>query len=156
MNAIPLKIVSGGQTGADRAALDWAIDHDILHGGWCPTGRMAEDGQIPMRYQLTEVPDGGGYRQRTRANVRDSDATIIVSMASVLTGGSLATSRFANLMQKPCLHLHPDENWKESLANWLHGNAIHCLNVAGPRASSEPDVAAFTLAVLNEFLRLAR
>jgi hypothetical protein len=156
MNVVQLKIVSGGQTGADRAALDWAIEHGIPHGGWCPAGRIAEDGQIPTRYELTEMPDGGGYRQRTRANVRDSDATLIVSMASVLSGGSLATSRFANRIQKPCLHLHPEENWKELVAKWLHGNAIRCLNVAGPRASSEPDVAAFTWAVLDEFLRLAR
>jgi hypothetical protein len=65
------RVISGGQTGVDRAALDWAL----THGGWCPAGRMAEDGTIPLQYQLTEMSNGGGYRQRTRASVRDSDAT---------------------------------------------------------------------------------
>jgi hypothetical protein len=69
------RIVSGGQTGADRAALDWAMTHGVPHGGWCPARRLAEDGAIAPQYRLTEVPDGGGYRQRTKANVRDSDAT---------------------------------------------------------------------------------
>jgi len=156
MNAIPLKIVSGGQTGADRAALDWAIDHDILHGGWCPTGRMAEDGQIPMRYQLTEVPDGGGYRQRTRANVRDSDATLIVSLAFVLSDGSLATSRFADQLRKPWLHNHPGVGWRSQLSRWLQGNAIETLNVAGPRASKEHGIEIFTHEVLDELLEVAK
>lgn len=80
-----LSIVSGGQTGVDRAALDWAIKHEIPHGGWCHEGRMAEDGVIGVVYQLLELP-GGGYRQRTKANVKDSDATLIVSMAPTLSG----------------------------------------------------------------------
>jgi hypothetical protein len=101
------RIVSGGQTGADRAALDWAITHGVPHGGWCPAGRIAEGGVIPARYQLTEVPDGGGYRQRTEANVCDSHATLIVSIAPELTGGSHETMLFARRLAKPWLHLHP-------------------------------------------------
>jgi len=73
-----IKIVSGGQTGADRAALDWAIVHGIPHGGWCPSRREAEDGLIPDRFQLTEMPEGGGYLERTKANFQDSDATLII------------------------------------------------------------------------------
>ena len=75
------KIISGGQTGADRMALDWAIWHDIAHGGWCPKGRKAEDGPIEAKYILTETPSAR-YLQRTEWNVRDSDGTAIFSMAS--------------------------------------------------------------------------
>lgn len=147
-----IKIVSGGQTGADRAALDWAINHQIPHGGWCPEGRMAEDGVIGVAYQLLELP-GGGYRQRTKANVKDSDATLIVSMAPTLSGGSLATAKFGDQLRKPWLHLHPGMNWQASLADWLQRYAIRVLNVAGPRASKEPEVAAFTHLVLDEAIK---
>ncbi len=147
-----VKIVSGGQTGADRAALDWAIKHQIPHGGWCPEGRMAEDGVIDAIYQLRELP-GGGYRQRTKANVEDSDATLIVSVAPNLSGGSLATAKFGDQLRKPWLHVHPGVDWKARIAGWLQRYAIHILNVAGPRASKEPDVAAFTQVVLDEVNR---
>jgi hypothetical protein len=147
-----LMIVSGGQTGADRAALDWAIAHGIPHGGWCPAGRMAEDGAIPDRYLLTEVPDGGGYRQRTRANVRDSDATLVVSLATELAGGSQATVEFARQLGKPWLHVHPGSDWKGRLRNWLHGIRIEVLNVAGPRASGAPGIEDFTQEVLGEIV----
>jgi hypothetical protein len=83
---MPPKIVSGGQTGADRAALDWAIFHDLPHGGWCPKGRKAEDGVIPDQYQLTET-SSASYPQRTQWNVRDSDGTVIFTMTSKLFGG---------------------------------------------------------------------
>ena len=84
------KIISGGQTGVDRAALDWAMKYGIQHGGWCPAGRRAEDGAIPERYSLQETP-ARQYQQRTRWNVRDSDATLIISLSTELTAGSLAT-----------------------------------------------------------------
>jgi hypothetical protein len=145
-------IVSGGQTGADRAALDWAIARGIPHGGWCPAGRTAEDGMIPERYRLTEVPDGGGYRQRTRANVRDSDATLIVSLAAELVGGSEATAGFARQLGKPWLHVHPHSDWRACLTNWLNGNRIAILNVAGPRASGAPGVGDFTCEVLDAII----
>lgn len=144
------RIVSGGQTGADRAALDWAIARNIPHGGWCPAGRLAEDGTIPGLYALTELP-GSGYRQRTRANVQDADATMILSLAAELTGGSAATAEFARRFGKPWLHLHPRMEWRERLANWLQGNSIETLNVAGPRASTEPAIAAFVIEVLDAF-----
>src|SRR2546428_7239726 len=97
------KIISGGQTGADRAALDFAIARGIPHGGWCPRGRLAEDGVISDRYQLTETPSANSA-QRTEGNVRDSDGTVIFSIGPKLTGGSKQTAEFARQHRKPCLH----------------------------------------------------
>ena len=88
--ALAEKIVSGGQTGADRAALDWSIKNGIPHGGWCPKGRKAEDGPIDGKYQLKETPSSN-YPQRTEWNVRDSDGTVVFSVKAVLTGGSKRT-----------------------------------------------------------------
>jgi len=82
------KIVSGGQTGADRAALDWAIEHGIPHGGWCPKGRRAEDGPIDGRYQLQETPTAN-YVERTKSNARDTDGTVVFSIYISLTGQQL-------------------------------------------------------------------
>jgi hypothetical protein len=146
-----LTIISGGQTGADRAALDWAIARGILHGGWCPAGRLAEDGAIPERYALIELPSGG-YRQRTRANVLEADATLIISLAPTLTGGSLATANFARRFGKLWLHVHPGGSWRECLAVWQQGVPIKTLNVAGPRASMEPRIATFVLEVLDAII----
>lgn len=148
------RIVCGGQTGADRAALDWAISHGVPHGGWCPAGRMAEDGVIPARYQLTELP-GGGYRQRTEANVRDSDATLIVSIAPKLTGGSHETMLFARRLAKPWLHVHPGMDWLSALRAWIDANAMSTLNVAGPRASEAADIGSFTIEVLDALAHMA-
>ena len=85
-----LKIVSGGQTGADRAALDWAINNGVLYGGWCPKGRTAEDGPIDSGYQLQES-HSSNYLQRTEWNVRDSDGTVIFSVGKRLSGNSFET-----------------------------------------------------------------
>ena len=90
MNTLAIKIVSGGQTGADRAALDFAIEHGIAHGGWCPKGRPAEDGTIDPRYKLQVTPSSD-YVQRTEWNVRDSDGSVVFSIAAALTGGSKET-----------------------------------------------------------------
>lgn len=146
------KIISGGQTGADRAALDWAMERGLPHGGWCPGGRLAEDGIIPARYQLIEL-EGQGYLQRTRANVRDSDATLIISIAPALEGGSLQTARFARSLGKPWLHVHPTANWQADMARWIGSHEIGILNVAGPRASKESAVIRFTHQVLDEVIR---
>lgn len=149
------RIVAGGQTGADRAALDWASAHGVPHGGWCPAGRIAEDGVIPARYRLTEMPDDGGYRQRTRANVRDSDATLIVSIAPELAGGSRRTLLFASQLAKPWLHLHPGMDWRSALRVWIDANSIATLNVAGPRASGAPAIGSFTVEVLDALADMA-
>ncbi len=148
------KIVSGGQTGADRAALDWAIANGIQHGGWCPEGRLAEDGVIDGKYNLRETPEAG-YSQRTEWNVRDSDATVIVSRAARLTGGSLFTMELAAAQRKPCLHLSglldAPENARQ-LRDFIRRNGVKILNVAGPRASGESQVGAFVHAILDELL----
>ncbi len=144
-----VKIISGGQTGADRAALDWAIKNGIPHGGWCPKGRRAEDGAIPEQYLLQETPQPK-YRQRTRWNVRDADATLIVTLAKDLTGGSLVTFEYARRIARPCLHVFPGDGWRERLKSFLKTNAVQTLNVAGPRRSSAPGIEEFVHDVLNE------
>ena len=149
------KIISGGQTGADRAALDWAIEHGIAHGGWCPKGRKAEDGPIDPGYQLKETP-GSHYVQRTEWNARDSDGTVVFSIASVLTGSSKKTLDLARQHHKPVLHLWRDgglSSPEQALRRFIRDNDIKVLNVAGPRASKEPEVAAFVTQVLEKALR---
>ena len=91
-----MTIVSGGQTGADRAGLDFAIENGIPHGGWCPNGRKAIDGPIDEKYQLEETPSSN-YPQRTEWNARDSDATVIFTLSGTLTGGSKLTARLSLL-----------------------------------------------------------
>jgi hypothetical protein len=147
------RIVSGGQTGADRAALDWARGNGIPHEGWCPSGRRAEDGPIDECYRLRETPQAD-YRVRTRLNVRDSDATVIFSLAEKLTGGSLATRRFAEAGGKPCLHVSKasGEDPKDLLRSFVREQGVKVLNVAGPRASGEPDIGAFVMEVLDGLL----
>jgi hypothetical protein len=100
IQAAGVKIVSGGQSGADRAALDFAIDHGIPHGGWCPQGRKAKDGTIDQHYQLKET-HSANYAQRTEWKVRDGDGTVVFSIAAVLTGGSKKTVELARRHEKP-------------------------------------------------------
>ncbi|MCX8018628.1 MAG: putative molybdenum carrier protein, partial [Rhodocyclaceae bacterium] len=95
------RIISGGQTGVDRAALDWAIARGIPHGGWCPKGRLAEDGPIAPRYNLTET-ESADLGERTWCNVRDSDGTLILNRGD-LSGGSLKTLYLAERLGRPCL-----------------------------------------------------
>ena len=144
-------IVSGGQTGADRAALDFAIRHGYTHGGWAPKGGLAEDGVIPGQYQLTPLEEGG-YRQRTRRNVRDSDGTLVVNLGE-LDGGSLATHAFAVRSGKPCLLITVDDGITADQAacvlTWLREHDIQVLNVAGPRESKRPGIHSQTLALLE-------
>jgi hypothetical protein len=145
------RIVAGGQTGADRAALDWAIASGIPHGGWCPRGRRAEDGPIDQRYHLHES-QGTQYRQRTEWNVRDSDGTVIFSLTPHLRGGCKATAESARKHRKPWLHLTrtvPVEVAVSRLGDWLHEHGIQVLNVAGSRASQEPEVGDFVREVLS-------
>lgn len=145
MGTIIKKIISGGQTGADRAALDVAIRRGIPQGGWCPRGRLAEDGIIDQRYELIETPDPDSD-QRTEWNVRDSDGTVIFSIASELIGGSAKTLNFASKHRKPCVHLSRERDGakaSEKLHEFIRANEIAILNVAGPRASEEPTVAEF-------------
>jgi Circularly permutated YpsA SLOG family len=145
------KIFLGGQTGADRMALDWAIGHDVPHGGWCPEGRKAADAPLEARYLLTETPSSS-YPERTEWNVRDSDGTVIFSLAPALTGGSKKTAAFAIKHKKPWLHIIERGNIMQpnSLLRFISDHRIKILNVAGPRASKEPQIAAFVKKVLEE------
>jgi hypothetical protein len=148
MRTVP-KIVSGGQTGADRAALDWALSRKLPCGWWCPKGRKAEDGAIDSKYPLKES-SSASYVQRTELNVRDSDATVLFSLAPKLTGGSKKTVDFAKKHNKPCLHLHfGQRDAAERLRAWLDDNVIEVLNVAGPRGSKEPGVGTFVIRTLD-------
>jgi len=149
------KIISGGQTGADRAALDFAIEHNIPHGGWCPKGRRAEDGSIDPRYNLTETPTAN-YVQRTEWNVRDSDATVIFTISPELTGGSKKTEEFARKHGKKCLHVHATlETSAVFLSKFVEYHRVQVLNVAGTRGSKEPEVRAFVKRVLEEVFHRA-
>jgi hypothetical protein len=138
MSAILLKkIVSGGQAGVDRAALDAALDRGLSAGGWCPKGRLAEDGPIPDRYPLAETPSAD-YAQRTEWNVRDADATLILSPLP-LEGGSLLTEKVSTRLGRPCLAVDPlADGALEAAAGWLGAAQPRALNVAGPRASRWP------------------
>ena len=145
------RIISGGQTGADRAALDWAIANNIQQGGWCPAGRRAEDGVIPNLYCLHETPQRD-YRQRTKWNVRDSDATLIITPAAELTGGSRFTQEWAQKISRPCLHVFRCNEWPEWIRIFFETNSIAILNVAGPRSSGAAGIEHFVHEVLDEML----
>lgn len=137
------KIVSGGQTGVDRAALDAAIILELEHGGWCPRGRRAEDGRIAACYQLQET-DAFDYAVRTEKNVVDSDATLILCRGNP-TGGTRLTIRYARRHNRPLLVIDLNDDAKaagaiEDLVRWIRDHRIRVLNVAGPRESSSPGI----------------
>lgn len=145
------KIVSGGQTGADRAGLDWAIAAGVPHGGWCPRGRKAEDGSIDEKYLLKES-QSKGYRERTELNARDSDGTAIFTGREDLTGGSLLTARMADRHRRPWIHLSVPAGVAasaEALRRFAIENRIAVLNVAGNRESRCPEIQEFVRQVLN-------
>jgi hypothetical protein len=137
------KIISGGQTGADRAGLDAAIACGIPHGGWCPKGRKAEDGCIPETYNLTET-EGASYLARTERNVKHSDGTVIFTIG-VLAGGSARTADFARRHRKPWVHLDlaalSDEEAGAALTSFVEQSELRVLNVAGSRGSSNPGLS---------------
>jgi hypothetical protein len=150
--AIVEKIISGGQAGADRAALDAAIGLNIPHGGYCPKGRIAEDGRIDAKYQLTEA-DEVSYSVRTELNVIHSDATVIFTLSGIIDGGTKETADFAKKHRKPLLRLKgADAEPAADLRFFIGKHDVKVLNVAGPRASKEPGVAAFVERVLAEAL----
>ncbi|MDO4879435.1 MAG: putative molybdenum carrier protein [Neisseria sp.] len=153
------KIVSGGQTGVDRGALDAALAANIACGGWCPADRQAEDGIINPRYPLTPLPDGG-YRKRTRQNVIDSDATVIVYHTEIALGsGTELTLKTCIAQRKPYLlidaSLAPPETAGAHIAGFAQRHHIEILNFAGPRASVVPSIGPYTetavLAAIRSF-----
>lgn len=143
-------IVSGGQSGGDLAGLDWAIEHQIPHGGWCPKGRKTEDGPLSGVYQLVETPSAS-YLQRTEWNVRDSDATVIFTLTEKLDGGSRRTADFAEKLGKPYMHFRPGVHPK-FIARFLARHAVTRLNIAGKRESSAPGIGAMVRAALSAAL----
>lgn len=149
-----LIILSGGQTGVDRAALDFAIARGIDHGGWCPRGRAAEDGPIASHYQLEETPSAT-YSQRTEWNVRDADATLVISPTRATSGGTLLTIEWARQLDKPLLHLTGEESpdaSAASLCGFLDVYRVQRLNIAGPRESQAPGVGELVHTVLSRAL----
>ena len=145
------KIVSGGQTGVDRAALDTAMAHGVDVGGWCPKGRRAEDGDIPERYPLKETPTAA-YEQRTAWNVRDSDGTLIITDGA-LEGGTALTLSEAKQQGRAVLHVRVDDPVPvEMIRAWGEEHDVQVLNVAGPRASEVEGIYDGACAILNAFL----
>jgi hypothetical protein len=151
-----IKIISGGQTGADRAGLDVAIARGIPHGGWCPKGRKSEDGPLPACYLLSETPSAN-YLVRTERNAAESDVTVIFTF-SALSGGSKRTADFAKKHGRPFLHLimvaGREEHAAERLAAFVGQHRVARLNVAGSRESKEPGIHARASKVLDLSLDL--
>ncbi|MFO7753016.1 MAG: putative molybdenum carrier protein [Desulfobacteraceae bacterium] len=148
------KIISGGQTGADQAALDAAIKFNIEHGGWIPKGRKTEKGILPSEYVMHEM-DTANYAARTRKNVMDSDGTVLLARGP-LTGGTLLTKKIARQAHRPCCHidlLAMDEFEGALVLNsFVSESDIRVLNVAGPRLSSDPGIYRSVKAVVEALI----
>jgi hypothetical protein len=147
----PLFVVSGGQTGVDRGALDAALDLAVPCGGWCPEGRQAEDGIIPLRYPVTELT-GAGYEQRTRKNVEDSDGTLIITFGPA-SGGTALTIAACLELRRPHIIIDAsltalEQALRESL-EFVVEESIAQLNVAGPPASAEPRSYGYSYALVR-------
>ncbi len=149
-----MKIISGGQTGVDRAALDVALKHGIESGGWCPTGRRDEFGRIPDHYPVRELEDGG-FTERTLRNVEDSDGTVIIHPGN-LSGGTEQTFKFCVERRRPyelidASHVST-EKAMQLIDSFVRENNISTLNVAGPRASEWPSGYDYAFRALDNFL----
>ena len=147
------RIISGGQTGVDRAALDAALEHNFPCGGWCPKGRRAEDGSLPERYPLQET-ESSDYRARTERNVREADGTLVLTWGKP-TGGTAFTIKLAHKHKKPCLVLdleQPDQEMVTMIKDWIEKNEIQILNVAGPRESKAPGIYRTAKDVLSKVI----
>ncbi len=145
------RIVSGGQTGVDRAALDAAIKLGIAHGGWVPRGRLTESGALPPKYHLKET-SSSSYSMRTEKNVSNADGTLIISRGP-LTGGSEYTRQMAVKHNRPWLHIDLSRtaafHAAIAIKDWIVSKEIEILNVAGPRASEDPAIYQDTLNILE-------
>ena len=149
------QVVSGGQTGVDRAALDVAMALGLPVGGWCPLGRRAEDGVIDARYALTETPLTD-YAQRTTWNVRDSDGTLILRFGGTSPGTNL-TMKAAQAQGKALMHIDLTHNPERSdVIGWIAENEIRILNVAGPRESEAPGIYEAARVFLEEVFEIIK
>jgi hypothetical protein len=148
------KIISGGQTGADRGGLDAAVDLGIPHGGWCPRGRRAEDGTVPAAYRLMET-ETAEYAERTERNVVEADATVVFTFGEA-EGGSGLTLDLARRHGKPHLHVDllklPPERASDLLRDWVAGEGVGILNVAGSRESNAPGIQALVRTIVGAAL----
>jgi hypothetical protein len=143
-----LKIISGGQSGVDRAALDFCLNRKIDCGGWCPADRKAEDGRIPERYPLTETKSSD-YAERTRLNIENSDGTIILHCGKTDTG-TILTITIVIEVNKPFLNINLKDNYDpDMIIKWIDDHRIKTLNIAGPRESNQPGIYQLT----TEFLK---
>ena len=149
-----LKIISGGQTGVDRGALDAALEAGAACGGWCPRGRKSEDGVIDKRYPLTETTSTQ-YVVRTKQNILDSDGTLVIYFDE-LEGGTARTLEFCQELKKPCYLVNAKllslEQAAEKTKTFIQRNSISRLNVAGPRASKEPTAGEYAKQVILKVL----
>lgn len=150
-----IRIISGGQTGVDRAALDVALALGLPCGGFCPKGRRAEDGPIPLMYPLVETKSAH-YAARTWANVVSADATLILSPLP-LTGGTLLTRKACLSLGKPFLVVNPGHRQEVcAVERWLEEKRVRVLNVAGPRESQAPGIYRLAKAFLLELLQTGK
>lgn len=153
-----VKIISGGQTGVDRASLDVAFEHGIKCGGWCPAGRFDEFGKIPDHYPIQEL-QGGGFTERTLQNVKDSDGTVVV-YSGELYGGTEQTVRFCVELKRPHQLIDASkfsaEDAAKLITDFVRKNKIGILNVAGPRRSEWREGYDYTFRALDIFLTAHR
>ena len=150
------KIISGGQTGADRGAIDAALKYGFPYGGWIPKGRLTEYGPLPDEYQLKEMPTKN-YPDRTEKNVLASDGTVIITHGK-LTEGSALTKKFAQKYKRPYLHIDLNKTpafiAASEINNWVIKHGIEILNVAGPRASKDPKIYEDTTYIIQGVILL--
>ena len=148
-----IKIISGGQSGVDRAALSFALENNIPCGGWCPKGRLAEDGPIDKKYPLKET-NTTRYVVRTKLNVDEGDGTLIL-YTDKIGKGTRYTSKYAALRLKHLMMVNISENGQsEKVKNWLEKYDIETLNIAGPRESSSPGIYQLSLEFLEKVLKV--
>ncbi len=150
----PEKIISGGQTGVDRAGLEAALRVGIPHGGYCPKGRRAEDGVIPDKYLLTELPERN-YKVRTERNIIESDGTLVINQGP-LKGGTLLTVRLAKKHKKPVLVVQLEQHDLAEVHLWGNQNKVKVVNIAGPRESGREggifdSAYSFLLEILGDY-----
>lgn len=147
------KVLSGGQTGVDRAALDVAIELGVAHGGWCPAGRDADDGVIPDKYQLTETAEQD-HTVRTENNVKDADGTLMIYRGE-LHGGTAYAIEMAKHLNKPVLALNLDQDIDvEEVFDWVQSNNIRIINIGGQRETKNPGIYFQSRKILSKLFNL--